>query len=1196
MLSLENTRTLYDLLVNAGEEYAAKTFLKYEREDVFYDRTYSRFLKDSKIFGAWVQSIEKSGQTHVAMLGRCSYRFLVALFGTVSSGDVAVLLDVQAQKETLIENINKADTDVLLYDWEFHSEVEVIKEACPNIQHFVCMQKVQELNVPDICSSFKDAPFVPAAKAEECALIIFTSGTTGQGKGVMLSHANLIDNVFNSTEKKDQSSEVNMNVLPIHHIFCLSGDVLLTMRYGSMLCLCPEVSKILKYITIYKPTSLRAVPMISKMLYQRIALYRKNHSELSEMEVKNQVLGENFHRIVSGGGYLSKELALGFSKLGIDIGQGYGMSECSPKITSPDYERPEKLDSVGRVVERCQIRIVDGEIQVKSPSVMMGYYHEPELTKEALTEDGWLCTGDMGYLDDENYLYLTGRKKNLIILSNGENVAPEGIENLFDGEMLVSDILVYGENDTIAAEIYPNYEYAQANNISDIEQALQEIINRVNQDLPPYSKIVRCGVRKYPFEKTSSKKIIREKFFENRKQSENKRKSIQKPQNEVQQTIYEILAEITGNELIGIDDDFYTCGMDSMGSVLFIEEISQRLNQSINLSELLENSTITRLEALLEAKKKEAGADLSVREVYPLTNMQKYFAYIIRGNTTSNLPFLYDLHRDIDMERLAQAMEAVIDAHPGLKAKIHSDGTMLMVYRDDSRKIKVPVLKMSEDEWQEKKKHLIVPFAYTPEDDLVHVCLCETEQGKYMFLDVAHAMGDGITMNILIEDICRSYCNKEVTPEKYTFFEYILEDLERQNNGERQKDIDRVAELLKGSKLTRSILNKRLAEDTFQPEYGVIRSRFETLTHKKILYFCKKYGVSENVLFLTAFNYCIYLFSDEDDVISNSIHSGRTDSRYARVAGSFFMTYLCRFVRQPHERVIPLLKKMGQQIMNTMKSAVATSRQGEMFFQYQGDILGQNVIGDLPAQREHVQLDSLPFHMQVMSDDKGYFQELRYWRNRFDKQQLEIFLTCYEAVVSAMLEEDSVRRLKRHLPEEVYPKHFYISAKQLKQEAGYPIVGLDGDEQIKVYIMDESYHKKPYGAWGKLYVMNEKPAHYTKELENPYSEGVLYETEHIARILPDLTLDFLENNGRTVVTDGVHGLRQFYLKNMENAAKECEGVQEAKAYLYFDTEINEMSPALEFLAKDGVTEETVRTYLESHYEGTMIPKKIKRVS
>lgn len=1194
MLTLENTKTLYDLLANAGTEYAAKTFIKYEKEDVFYDKTYSQLAKDSISFGAWVQEQqeEKQGAYHVAMLGRCSYRYLVGFFGTVSAGGVAIPLDIQASEEILIDNITRAEVDVLLFDWEFHDEVKAILKACPAIRHSICLQKVQEDNIPELCKLYADNHFVPAAKEEECAMIIFTSGTTGRGKGVMLSHGNIIDNLFSSTETEDQSSEVCMNVLPVHHIFCLSGDVFLIMRYGSLLCLCPDISKIMTYLSIYQPTSIRVVPMISKMLYNRIVMTKKQNPELSDIEVKNKVLGRRFHKIISGGGYLAKDLAMNFARLGITIGQGYGMSECAPKISAPDYGCLEKLDSVGKVVERCQVRIVDGEIQVKSPSVMMGYYHDPELTKEAITEDGWLCTGDMGYVDDEGYIYLTGRKKNLIILSNGENVAPEGIENKFDDEVLVQDILVYGEGDTIAAEVYPNYEYAQLQNIADIEQAVQAVINKKNEELPPFSKIVRCTVRKHPFEKTSSKKIIREKFFEAKAQSESRRSDVKLPETDTQKKLYEIVLEITGNELMGISDDFYMSGLDSLGSVLLIEEIDRRLHETITLSDLLEYNTIEKLEAFLGEKKQVASVDLSVREVYPLTNMQKYFAYIIKGNTTANLPFLFQLHEDIDLSRLAGAIKDTLDAHPALKANIHFDGQQYMVFRDDSRQIDVPVLRLSEQEWQDKKETLVVPFAYTTEDDLVHACLCETEEHKYMFLDVAHIVGDGITINIILEDINSRYCGEELEKESYTFYEYILEEQARATNGLRERDIKAAAELMKDIHLDRSILNQRQREDAFAREYAVIRSRFECLNRKKIMYFCKKNGVSENVMFVTAFSYLIYLFSDEEDVFCNSIHSGRTDSRYARLAGSLFTCYFCRFTKEPHEKVLSLLKRTGKQIMNTMKSAISMARQGEVFFQYQGDILGMDSIGGLPASREHIQLDALPFHMQVMSDNKGYYQELRYWANRFDREQLQIFIDCLEAVVLAMLDEPSVRRLKRHLPDKVYPKHFLIAIKELNQEAGFELVGEKRAKQCKVYILDEGYKKKPYGAWGRLYVMDYKPDSYTKELENPYGDGVLYETEMIARILPDKTLDFLENNGRTVVTDGIHGLRQFYLKDVEEALLACEGVTLAKAYLYYDTEVNEMSLTAEIALEGDKTSEDVMEAMKAKYEGTMLPKVI----
>ena len=142
---------------------------------------------------------------------------------------------------------------------------------------------------------------------------------------------------------------------------------------------------------------------------------------------------------------------------------------------------------------------MDGEIQVKSPSVMMGYYKEPDKTAEVITPDGWLCTGDIGHVDEEGFLYLTGRKKNLIILSNGENVAPEELENLFEDERLIEDILVYGEDDMICAEVYPNFKYAEAANIADIESTVTQIIKKHNEELPTFKRITAQQHKRSPF-------------------------------------------------------------------------------------------------------------------------------------------------------------------------------------------------------------------------------------------------------------------------------------------------------------------------------------------------------------------------------------------------------------------------------------------------------------------------------------------------------------------------------------------------------------------------------------------------------------------------------------------------------------------------------------------------------------------------
>ena len=590
MITLQNTKTIYDLVQNAGKEYGDKVFMRYERDEEMCTKTYKEFAAACNSISAWVdeQSKEAGYRVHVALLGRSSFEYLAAMLGSASAGSITIPLDVQLSKENLVDNLTRSDTEILFYDWEFQSEIEVVKEQCPQIKHFICIQNIKNIpSVKKLLKQYDGVEYVSEVKEEDCALIIFTSGTTGRGKGVMLSHANLIDNTFCTTEKKSQLDAVCLNVLPIHHVFCINGDVLIVIRYGSELCLCQNLQKLMYSIDLYKPTMIRLVPMMAKMLYNKIVLTSQQNPDLSMQEVKNQVLGERLNRIASGGGYLAAELSVNFAKLGIEIAQGYGMSECSPKISSPDYARLDKLASVGKLVDRCQVRIVDEEIQVKSPSVMMGYYKEPDKTAETITEDGWLKTGDLGYLDEENFLYLTGRKKNLIILSNGENVSPEAIENKFDADVLISDILVYGAGDSIAAEVYPNYEYAQANAIQDIEAEVKKIIDVHNQELPSYQRIMQCKVRKNPFPKTSSKKIIRPLYFETQKDESEKAAKVRKPENETQKKLYEIISGIMGNAVFGIDENFYDCGLDSLGSIMVIEEMENAFHYDLKLYPLV---------------------------------------------------------------------------------------------------------------------------------------------------------------------------------------------------------------------------------------------------------------------------------------------------------------------------------------------------------------------------------------------------------------------------------------------------------------------------------------------------------------------------------------------------------------------------------------------------------------------------------
>ena len=224
--------------------------------------------------------------------------------------------------------------------------------------------------------------------------------------------------------------------------------------------------------------------------------------------VAKAAFGGNLKIICSGGAFLPPEMVTVFAEYGITVLQGYGMTECSPVI-STNMQGSSKFGSVGKLLANCQARVVDDELWVKGSSVMMGYYKMPQETKEALTEDGWLRTGDLGYVDEDGFVFLTGRKKNLIILKNGENVSPEELENALLHYDLIQEVLVREAESVIEAEIFPDYEYAKKKHIKDVPAKLQEIIDEYNKGLPAYKKIHSLKVRETEFEKTPSKKIKR---------------------------------------------------------------------------------------------------------------------------------------------------------------------------------------------------------------------------------------------------------------------------------------------------------------------------------------------------------------------------------------------------------------------------------------------------------------------------------------------------------------------------------------------------------------------------------------------------------------------------------------------------------------------------------------------------------------
>lgn len=501
---MKNVTTLKELVYYADERFGDETFVIEYKKRQLEEKSYRRFRRECDALGAWFNETFPE-RTHAAIIGLTSYEYLVAWFGIQCSGNVSVPLDNANSAERIADEIVRSDSEVVFVDDNHVKDIDTFRELCPKVKYYFHIHKLYDgmLYLGDIIEEYKDKQPTRSSAPSDMTAILFTSGTTGKSKGVMLSNENLIDN---ATCEPDLNYHGNkrMTVLPIHHVFCFTCDILCSLWYGRRLCINDSLMRIMKNLKVFRPTDVTFVPMISASILNRMKQMAGENGD--KIAVGKEVFGEDFSIIYSGGAYLSPAIIKGFSEFGIEIAQGYGMTECSPRICSGVKNCP-KPESVGEIVPGCDVRIVDGEIQVKSKSVMMGYYHNPEETANSISPDGWLMTGDLGYKDDDGYLYITGRKKNLIILSNGENVSPEEIENQFAYYAPIKEIVVYGLNGQITAEVYPDPEYV----CDDIKAVIQAKIDEVNSGFPAAKQIVSLVIRDTEFEKTASKKIIRPK-------------------------------------------------------------------------------------------------------------------------------------------------------------------------------------------------------------------------------------------------------------------------------------------------------------------------------------------------------------------------------------------------------------------------------------------------------------------------------------------------------------------------------------------------------------------------------------------------------------------------------------------------------------------------------------------------------------
>ncbi len=506
---------LQELISYCAETYKEKTAFNYLNKNTEIKKSYRIFFED---VAALCSYFIKCGynRTHISLLGENSYLWLVSFFAIVNSNNIVVPLDKELNEANLSKIITKSDSTVLIHSDDYTDEAMVNTEI--TLINMKDLNDVISENRTDMCNNFSFYESVKINNDEMCA-IFYTSGTTSEPKGVMLSHKNIARDTV-ATSKSVRVADPSLLTLPLHHTYGFVASVTIPMLIGSSIFINSSTRKLIHDIKHSKPEYMAVVPLIAEVMYKKIwesaessgkANLLKKLIIISDALCKAGIdlrrklfksvidgLGGNLKILVIGGAAIAPEYVKGFNSFGIKALVGYGITECSPVVSTVRNEHyyPE---SVGTVHPGVSVRIQDGEIQVKGDTVFAGYYKNPEATAE-IFDGEWFRTGDIGEIKN-GFLHITGRKKNLIILSNGKNVSPEELEqNLKSNIEEIKEVVVYSFSDKIIAEIYSD---------EDKREIIEKMVFETNKSQPVYKQISVVKFRNCEFEKTTTKKIKR---------------------------------------------------------------------------------------------------------------------------------------------------------------------------------------------------------------------------------------------------------------------------------------------------------------------------------------------------------------------------------------------------------------------------------------------------------------------------------------------------------------------------------------------------------------------------------------------------------------------------------------------------------------------------------------------------------------
>jgi len=553
--------TLRDIITSGAELYGDKVaFLnKKDKGGEYFEIDYNTLKKDIDAIGTKLINLGLKDQP-IAIIGENCYQWISTYFAVANGLGTVVPLDKELGQDEIYNLIQTAGCKAIFYtstyekyftdyeiEYKFNLEVYFDRDNKEEQDQWCKLLAEGQALIEDGDRSFIDAELDP----DEVKILLFTSGTTDAAKAVMLSHRNIACDVM-STSKIVQlrPDERGLSILPIHHTFESTIGIMVLLFQGCSIAFFEGLKYVVKNLEEAKCTMLIGVPLIFESIYDKIWKQAKKSGKDKALRFAiklNKTLkalgidksrtifksvyesfGGNLRLLVTGAAAIDPNVVRGFQDLGFEIVMGYGLTETAPLLTgTPDFgNRYKKAGSVGPVIPDGELDIVDkndegiGEIIYRGPNVMHGYYKMQEKTDEVII-DGWFHTGDLGFVDDDGWLYITGRKKNIIVTKTGKNIYPEEIEKHLMKIKYIEECMVYGvdgdgnDDTVVSVQVRPNYEEIYEDHGQDFDDdqvyyLIKKSISEVNQEMPNYKRVKNVVIRKEEFVKTTTKKIKRQ--------------------------------------------------------------------------------------------------------------------------------------------------------------------------------------------------------------------------------------------------------------------------------------------------------------------------------------------------------------------------------------------------------------------------------------------------------------------------------------------------------------------------------------------------------------------------------------------------------------------------------------------------------------------------------------------------------------